>query len=358
MPLLSVKDLKIDFGTEDGRVTAVDGISFDIDKGETVCLVGESGCGKSVTALALLRLIPSPPGRIAGGSIEFDGQSLLDLSEEQMRKVRGAKIAMVFQEPMTSLNPVYTVENQIAEVLRLHIGLSKKQAAERVVELLDQVGIPAPRQRAKAYPHELSGGMRQRVMIAMALACNPKLLIADEPTTALDVTIQAQILELLERLQEKHDMGVLLITHDMGVVAEVADRVAVMYAGRIVERGTAAQLFERPLHPYTRGLLAAIPRPDPETGSSKRPGGRLASIKGSVPTLRNIPPWCRFEGRCPDAIDRCREVDPRLETKQGHEVACIVVDENYPPPPSERGPRDAPDEPGKGSAEHVVSDAP
>ena len=326
MALLEVENLVVSFGTDAGPLRAVDGVSFSIDKGQTLCLVGESGCGKSVTSLSLLRLIPNPPGRIESGSIRFGGQDLLGLPESEIRKVRGKQIAMIFQEPMTSLNPVYTVENQIAEVLRLHLGMNKQQAADRVAELLDQVGIPAPRQRMKDYPHQLSGGMRQRVMIAMALACDPALLIADEPTTALDVTIQAQILELILKLQEERGLAVLLITHDMGVVAEMHGEVAVMYAGRIVEHSGTEAIFENPLHPYTRGLLAAIPRPDAVTGSTKREGARLASIPGHVPDLRRLKPGCRFADRCSEVQDRCRESDPALETKQGHEVACIVVE--------------------------------
>ncbi len=324
MALLEVENLEVVFGTDAGPLKAVDRVSFSIGRGETLCLVGESGCGKSVTALSILRLIPRPPGRIAGGRIRFDGQDLTQLPEPALRGIRGRRIAMIFQEPMTSLNPVYTVENQIAEALRLHLRMTKGQARERVVELLAQVGIPAPRQRMSDYPHQLSGGMRQRVMIAMALACGPELLIADEPTTALDVTIQAQILELIRNLQRDQGLALLLITHDMGVVAEMQGRVAVMYAGRIAEQGTALDLFERPLHPYTRGLLAAIPRPDPATGSSKRPGGRLASIQGQVPSLLSLPAGCRFAGRCPEAEPRCRETDPPLELKQGHQVACVV----------------------------------
>ena len=325
MALLEVENLVVSFGTDAGPLRAVDGISFSIDKGKTLCLVGESGCGKSVTSLSLLRLIPSPPGKIESGSIRFNDRDLLALSESEIRKVRGKHIAMIFQEPMTSLNPVYTVENQIAEVLRLHLGMNAKQAADRVAELLDQVGIPAPRQRMRDYPHQLSGGMRQRVMIAMALACDPALLIADEPTTALDVTIQAQILELIRKLQEERGLAVLLITHDMGVVAEMSGEVAVMYAGRIVERAPTSEIFEKPLHPYTKGLLAAIPRPDPATGSAKRAGGRLASIPGHVPDLRHLKGGCRFADRCAQVEDRCRQSDPALETKHGHEVACLVV---------------------------------
>ena len=324
MALLEVENLEVVFGTDAGPLKAVDGLSFSIDRGETLCLVGESGCGKSVTALSILRLIPDPPGRIARGRIRFDGQEMTELPEPALRSIRGRRIAMIFQEPMTSLNPVYTVENQIAEVLRLHLRMTRAQARERVVDLLAQVGIPAPRRRMSDYPHQLSGGMRQRVMIAMALACGPELLIADEPTTALDVTIQAQILELIQKLQQDQGLALLLITHDMGVVAEMQGRVAVMYAGRAVEQGTALELFDRPLHPYTQGLLAAIPRPDPATGSSKRPGGRLANIQGQVPSLLNLPPGCRFAGRCPEAEPRCREADPPLELKQGHQVACVV----------------------------------
>lgn len=320
MPLLEVRDLRVSFFTPRGEVRAVDGVSFTIDEGETFGLVGESGCGKSVTALSLLRLLDGN-GRIVGGDIVFAGRTLLALSEEEMRSLRGDQIAMVFQEPMTSLNPVFTVGYQIGEVLEVHRGMSRKQARAEAIELLRLVEIPEPERRVDAYPHQLSGGMRQRVMIAMALACRPRLLIADEPTTALDVTIQAQILDLLAHLQEQFGMAVLFVTHDLGIVAERARRVAVMYAGRIVEEAETATLFRNPLHPYTRGLLRSIPR----LGMRVR---RLAAIPGSVPDPLALPSGCRFRDRCTYAVARCGEIDPQLEPfGDSRAVACIRAQE-------------------------------
>ncbi|MCX7796756.1 MAG: ABC transporter ATP-binding protein [bacterium] len=313
--LIKVEDLKTYFYTEDGVVPAVDGVSFSIEAGKTLGLVGESGCGKSVTSLSIMRLIP-PPGKIVGGKILFDGTNLLDLPESEMRRIRGNKISMIFQEPMTSLNPVFTVGSQIAEAIQLHQGLDKNSAMERAIDLMRLVGIPSPELRVKDYPHQLSGGMRQRVMIAMALACNPKLLIADEPTTALDVTIQAQILELIRELREKLGMSVLLITHNLGVVAETADNVAVMYAGRIVEYGTVRDIFKNPLHPYTWGLLQAIPRLDTTRE-------RLLTIEGTVPDMLSLPSGCKFAPRCMFVKPRCEESEPSLEEiSSGHFSRC------------------------------------
>ncbi len=313
--LIKVEDLRTYFYTEDGVVPAVDGVSFSIESGKTLGLVGESGCGKSVTSLSIMRLIP-PPGRIVGGKILFDGINLLDLPESEMRRIRGNKISMIFQEPMTSLNPVFTVGSQIAEAIQLHQGLDKNSAMERAVEMMRLVGIPSPELRVKDYPHQLSGGMRQRVMIAMALACNPRLLIADEPTTALDVTIQAQILELIKELREKLGMSVLLITHNLGVVAETADNVAVMYAGRIVEYGTVRDIFKNPLHPYTWGLLQAIPRLDTDRE-------RLLTIEGTVPDMLSLPSGCKFAPRCMFVQPRCEDSEPPLEEiASGHFSRC------------------------------------
>ena len=320
MPLLEVTGLRTHFATPDGNVRAVDGLSFSIEPGETLAIVGESGCGKSVTSMSILRLIPEPPGRIVG-SIRFEGRELLDLPDAEMRRLRGNDISMIFQEPMTSLNPVFTVGWQIGETLRLHQGLSKRQAEARAVEMLDLVGIAAPARRVREYPHQLSGGMRQRVMIAMALACNPKLLIADEPTTALDVTIQAQILDLMRDLKARLGSAIMLITHDLGVVAEMAERVVVMYAGRKVEEAPVRDLFARPLHPYTRGLLGAVPR----LGSTLDPGAnpRLTEIRGQVPSLRKPIVGCAFAARCPLVTDLCRTVAPAcVEKRAGHFAAC------------------------------------
>ena len=320
MALLEVENLQTHFGTLDGVVRAVEGLSFTIDAGETVAIVGESGCGKSVTSMSILRLIQEPPGRIAG-RITFQGRNLLELPDAEMRKIRGKDISMIFQEPMTSLNPVLTVGRQIGETLRLHEGLSAKDAEARAVDMLNLVGIPAAARRVREYPHQLSGGMRQRVMIAMALACKPQLLIADEPTTALDVTIQAQILDLMRDLKTRVGAAIMLITHDLGVVAEMAQRVVVMYAGRKVEEGTATAIFGNPQHPYTRGLLGAVPK----LGSSLHQAGRtkLTEIQGQVPSLRKPIIGCAFAGRCTLATEVCRQVAPAVEAKSpGHLVAC------------------------------------
>ena len=320
-PLLRVHDLRTYFHVGGAVARAVDGVSFDIRPGETVGMVGESGCGKSVTALSLLRLV-DPPGRIEpGSSIEFEGRNLLTLDEEGIRQLRGNRIAMVFQEPMTALNPVFTIGDQVAEVARVHAGASRRVAWDRAVEMLNLVGIPDPRERAKSYPHQLSGGMRQRVLIAMALVMNPSLLIADEPTTALDVTIQAQILELLAGLQQRLGLAVLLITHDLGVVAEVTSRVLVMYGGQIVERAPVRELFRNPRHPYTRGLLEAMPR----LGRQRE---RLTVIPGTVPPPTRWPSGCRFRDRCAWAWPRCAdEHPPEYPVSEGHTARCHLVDE-------------------------------
>ena len=324
--VLRVDNLQTHFFTAVGTVRAVDGVSYALKSGETLGVVGESGCGKSVSALSVLRLVANPPGRIVGGTIEFEGRNLLDLSEPEMERIRGNEISMVFQEPMTSLNPLYTVGRQIAEAVALHQGLSRRSAWDRAVEMLRQVYIPEPERRAHAYPHQLSGGMRQRVMIAMALSCNPKVLIADEPTTALDVTIQAQILDLMRELRETFGTAIVLITHDMGVVAENADRVVVMYAGRKVEEATAADVFDNPGHPYTRGLLGSIPHLDAAARGDPR-RARLAEIKGMVPSLFNLPTGCSFAPRCSFASDQCRQAPPPLqEHRPEHWVACWHAD--------------------------------
>jgi oligopeptide transport system ATP-binding protein len=316
--LLTVEDLKTYFYTEEGVVPAVDGVSFTVGRGETLGIVGESGCGKSVTALSIMRLIPNPPGKIIAGEIIFEGEDLLKKSEPAMRRIRGNDISMIFQEPMTSLNPVYTVGDQVAEAIRLHQGLDKRRAFERAVDMLRAVGIPSPEKRARDYPHQMSGGMRQRVMIAMALSCNPKLLVADEPTTALDVTIQAQILDLMRKLKTETGAAIMLITHDLGVIADMAERVIVMYAGRVVEMSDVVSLFRKPLHPYTEGLLHSIPRLDGE------PKSRLHVIPGTVPNPAHLPKGCRFASRCPYAQDICRVQDPQLEeTEDGRFVACL-----------------------------------
>jgi peptide/nickel transport system ATP-binding protein len=313
--LLSVEDLRTQFDTSAGAVRAVDGVSFAIERGEMLGLVGESGCGKSVTSLSIMRLVP-PPGRITTGRVRLDGEDLLDKDAEAMRRVRGARMAMVFQEPMTSLNPVFTIGDQIAAAVRAHAGVGRRAAWERAVEMLDHVQVPGARERAREYPHQLSGGLRQRAMIALALAPGPELLIADEPTTALDVTIQAQILDLLGRLQAERGMAVLLITHDLGVVAEVCHRVAIIYAGRIVEMAPVASIFGSPMHPYTRGLLRCLPHPS-------RFGQPLSSIDGVPPDLRRIGGGCRFAPRCPYVKDSCRSEEPSLmERRPGHLVAC------------------------------------
>jgi len=315
--LLEVRDLRTAFHTRRGTACAVDGISFVVPRGQTLAIVGESGCGKSVTALSILRLV-SPPGRIDGGAVIFEGRDLLGLPERAMRQVRGARISMVFQEPMTSLNPVFTIGDQIVEAVLLHQAVSPDEARERAAAMLRSVGIPDPERRLDDYPHQLSGGMKQRAMIAMALVCRPALLLADEPTTALDVTIQAQILELIRGLQKDLGMAVLLITHDLGVVAEVADQVAVMYAGRIVERAAVTDLFDRTLHPYTAALFESLP--------AVHDGGRLRAIPGQVPSAFEYPPGCRFCERCSRAVERCRQAYPPLEEKApGHWAACWRV---------------------------------
>src|SRR5262249_42914056 len=318
-PLLEIADLRTYFFTRDGIVRAVDGVSLGVKRGETLGVVGESGCGKSVTSLSILRLIPEPPGRIVSGSIRFAGTDLLKLSETEMRDIRGNEISMIFQEPMTSLNPVLTVSRQISETLILHQGLDTKAAAARAVEMLRLVKIPEPERRAQQYPHELSGGMRQRVMIAMALACNPRLLIADEPTTALDVTIQAQILDLMRELKQKIGAAIILITHDLGVVAEMAQRVVVMYAGRKVEEAPVKELFRRPRHPYTVGLLNSVPHLGATRGRAAAP--RLTEIPGMVPSLREEIVGCAFAPRCPFVPAPCRRAAPRPEAKAARPAA-------------------------------------
>lgn len=318
-PLLEVKNLTTEFKTSEGIYTAVDNISFTISQGETVCIVGESGCGKSVTSLSIMQLIPSPPGKIVSGEILLEGKDLLKLSESEIRGIRGKDITMIFQEPMTSLNPVFTVGAQVAETFMNHAQLSSKEAWDKSIAILERVRIPEPSIRAKQYPHELSGGMRQRVIISMALANNPKLIIADEPTTALDVTIQAQILELMKNLKETINTAIMLITHDLGVVADVADRVIVMYAGEIVEIASVDELFTKPLHPYTEGLLNSIPRLDLETD-------QLEVIKGSVPSPNEMPMGCKFHPRCPYATQKCISTRPKLEKiTEGHQSACWLA---------------------------------
>jgi len=320
--VLEINDLQTHFFTPGGVVRAVDGVSYAVRSGETLGVVGESGCGKSVTALSILRLVADPPGRIVGGRIRFEAVDLLDLTEMEMEGIRGNDISMIFQEPMTSLNPLMTVGRQIAEAIALHRGLSRRDAMNQSVEMLRRVHIPEPEGRAHAYPHQLSGGMRQRVMIAMAVSCNPKLLIADEPTTALDVTIQAQILDLMRELQETLGTAIVLITHDMGVVAENADRVVVMYAGRKVEEASAKDLFECPGHPYTKGLLGSIPNVEVAAHTRTR-RARLNEIKGMVPSLANLPKGCTFAPRCGLASDECRaSFPPLLQYRPGHWVAC------------------------------------
>jgi peptide/nickel transport system ATP-binding protein len=317
VPLLEVNDLRTHFATADGLVKAVDGVSLRIRHGKTLGVVGESGCGKSITALSIMRLIERP-GRIVGGSIKFDGQELTTIAEDEMRDIRGNQISMIFQEPMTSLNPVYTCGDQIAEAVVRHRNVSKKEAMDRAVEMLAQVGIPDPKRRAGEHPHQLSGGMRQRVMIAMALSTNPELLIADEPTTALDVTIQAQILELMKALRERNDMSIMLITHDLGVVAEMSDDVSVMYAGKVVESSDAVSVYDRAHHPYTRGLLASIPR----MGERR---AKLEVIKGVVPNPLNLPAGCLFKRRCPFAMPICDTAPPLREVKPGHVSRCWLA---------------------------------
>ena len=321
MAILEIQGLKTHFKTDDGWLHAVDGVDISVDRGETVCVVGESGCGKSVTAMTVLKLVPMPPGKIVAGRVMWQGRDLVPLSSDEMRKVRAKEIAIVFQEPMTSLNPVYTVGEQIAEVLRLHENLSRKDAMDKAVQMLRRVRIPTAERRVNDYPHQFSGGMRQRVMIAIALACNPKLLIADEPTTALDVTIQAQILDLLKRLQKEFGMGVVMITHDLGVVAESCDRVVVMYAGKVVEEAAVGELFAHPRHPYTQGLIRSIPRID--TAAIQKV--RLESIPGTVPKLIEPAEGCRFAPRCRYAMPACTAATPPLrDVGPGHKVACIL----------------------------------
>lgn len=321
--LLEVKNLKTYFYTDEGVVKSVDDVSFDVEKGKTLGIVGESGCGKSITSLSIMQLVETPPGKIVGGEIIYQGENLLEKNKDQMRKIRGGEIAMIFQEPMTSLNPVFTVGKQIMEALRLHTDLDKEKAKERAIEMLKLVKIPLPEKRFNEYPHQLSGGMRQRVMIAMALSCNPKLLICDEPTTALDVTIQAQILDLINELKEKLGTSVMMITHDLGVIAEVADDVMVMYAGKVVEYGSADDIFESPKHPYTSGLMNCIPKLTDEDHT------RLDVIKGMVPSFDQMPKGCAFCPRCSEAKDICRERMPELMDVNGYKVRCFKYSKEW-----------------------------
>lgn len=319
-PILEVKNLSVDFKTFEGRVKALDQVSFGLYPGETLGIVGESGCGKSVTALSILRLIATPPGQITGGEILMEGKDLLKLSPSKMRHIRGNRISMIFQEPMTSLSPVFTVGEQIAEVFREHQNVSRKEAVSRSIDMLFKVNIPDPSKASRYYPHQMSGGMRQRVMIAMALACRPDILIADEPTTALDVTIQAQVVDQIKQLQKDMGMSVIFITHDLGVVANIAKRVIVMYVGRILEQATAKELFKNPLHPYTRGLMGSIPK-----AGQKQKGKHqdLKEIKGVVPSLLDLPTGCKFSARCPEVMDICRQKEPELITvSQGRGCRC------------------------------------
>jgi len=318
-PLLDIVDLKTYFRTERGVARAVDGVSIQVGRGQTVAVVGESGCGKTVTALSVLKLVPTPPGEYAGGTIQFEGRNLLELSQHDMQEVRGGEIAMIFQEPATSLNPVFTIGKQIAEAIRLHRDLPAGKIRCEMLRVLAEVRMSEPERRLDQYPHELSGGMKQRAMIAMALVCQPKLLIADEPTTALDVTIQARILDLLRKSQAEHGMALLLITHDLGVVAEMADEVVVMYAGRVIERAGVDELFARPAHPYTRGLFASLPRVD-------RQDDELRAIEGNVPSPTDFPSGCRFRDRCPLAFERCTEEPPLAEVAAGHQSACWLAE--------------------------------
>jgi len=319
MPLLEVKSLKTQFFTRDGVVKAVDDVSLYVNEGETLGIVGESGCGKSVTVLSVMRLIPQPPGKIVGGEVMFDGRDLLKVSDDEIRKVRGNKIAMIFQDPMTSLNPVLTIGRQIREGLELHMGMNNQESRKRSAELLAMVGIPEAEERLDDYPHQFSGGMRQRAMIAMALGCDPQILIADEPTTALDVTIQAQIVELVKRLRDELRMAIIWITHDLGVIAGLADRVMVMYAGHVVEESTVKELYANPRHPYTLGLLGSLPRLDEARAE------RLTSIEGLPPDLIDLPPGCAFELRCAHAIGKCQQERPELESVgPKHRIACWV----------------------------------
>lgn len=321
---LEVEDLRTYFYTDKGVAKAVDGVSWSIPEGKTLGIVGESGCGKSVTALSILRLVESPPGRIEGGKVQYRGTDLMQLSESEMRNYRGNNISMIFQEPMSSLNPVYTVGNQIREAIQLHQGKGKAEARELAIEMLDKVNIPDPEQRVDEYPYQMSGGMKQRAMIAMALSCDPDVLIADEPTTALDVTIQAQLLELLNDLQEDLGMSILLITHDLGVVAELADYVGVMYSGKIQEFGTTHDIFYNPIHPYTQGLFKSRPR---IKGDKTR---KLSVIDGSVPDATHFPPGCRFHPRCPDEMDHCSDIEPPLvEVESGQWARCLLYEDAY-----------------------------
>lgn len=320
--LLKVEDLRTHFFLDDGVLKALDGVSFHINKGETLGVVGESGCGKSLTALSIMRLVQSPPGKIVGGKIYFDREDILQKSKHEMRKIRGSKISMVFQEPMTSLNPVFTVGFQINETLRIHRGLSKHQAKEKAIEILKMVDMPLPEQRYNEYPHQLSGGMRQRVMIAMALSCNPSLLICDEPTTALDVTVQAQILNLINDLKKKLDMSIMMITHDLGVISEIADRVIIMYAGRIVEESSSRDIFLRPLHPYTEALLKSVPK-------INKKGEKLYMIKGMVPDLLDEHRGCLFAPRCEFVKDICLKEEPQLLPCNGRKVRCYKYSEGW-----------------------------
>ncbi|MBO8157413.1 MAG: ABC transporter ATP-binding protein [Bacillaceae bacterium] len=320
--LLKVENLRTYFYSNKKEIKAVDGVDFEVKQGETLGIVGESGCGKSITSLSLMRLVPEPPGKVMADQILFNGENLLDKTEEEMRQIRGNQISMIFQEPMTSLNPVFSVGEQIAEAIRIHQNLGRKEAWNKAVEMLRLVGIPSPEKRAKQEPHELSGGMRQRVMIAMALSCNPSLLIADEPTTALDVTIQAQILDLLKNLQKEFNSSVIMITHDLGVVAETCDRVLVMYAGKVVEDTDVDSLFDEPLHPYTRGLLQSIPRVDHDAEE-------LYAIKGTVPAPDNLPEGCRFAPRCPMAKEICHRKIPELVSVDGRSVRCFAFTEEW-----------------------------
>jgi peptide/nickel transport system ATP-binding protein/oligopeptide transport system ATP-binding protein len=320
--LLEVQRLKTNFYTFEGIARAVDNVSFFLDEGETLGLVGESGCGKSVTALSVMRLIKNPPGKIEAGEVFFEGADLLKLPESRMRSIRGARISMIFQEPMTSLNPVYTIGHQISEMYEIHKRISKKESWNRAVETLQQVQMPSPHKRAHEYPYQLSGGMRQRAMIAMAMACNPKILIADEPTTALDVTIQAQILDLMLKLKEDFGAAVLIITHDLGVVAEIAQRIVVMYAGQVVEEGTTQDIFNHPSHPYTRGLLRSVPKLGER---SQRGRTRLLEIAGMVPSLYELPQGCNFNPRCKHAMDICRQTSPDFAELEGiHRMRCYL----------------------------------
>ena len=325
-PILSIQGLKTYFYSHQGVARAVDGVSFDLNQGEVLGVVGESGCGKSVTAQSVMQLVPDPPGKIVGGKILFHDKNLLDLTRKEMRKIRGSGIAMIFQEPMTSLNPVFTIGDQISEMFRLHKRLDRKKALEAATDMLERVQIPSPHKRVNEYPHQLSGGMRQRVMIAMALSCDPEILIADEPTTALDVTVQAQILELMQALKQEYNTAIQLITHDLGVIAEMTDRVVVMYAGQVVEQASTVELFKNTLHPYTRGLLKSIPVLGNRTEGHRQ---ELTEIKGMIPSLTNLPKGCRFSNRCPQVMDICTQQAPELAGDGSqHKVRCWLHNRN------------------------------